>query len=120
MGYHVHESGPSARFLEEKVGEVNPFLSAIAPHVYYHFYLYQLQAFHNAGFRGAVVLSGHGGAHAADLKNLSQLFTECTGMQVWYGTDFDLTAGVYAGDHAGQYEISTLMHLHPELVESNA
>ena len=37
-------------------------------------------------------------------------------MKVWYGTDFDLTANQYKGDHAGKYEISTLLYIRPDLV----
>lgn len=117
MGYHVHEVGPSAKFLEDNVGENNPHLSSVPSFVFYHFYLYQLRAFYNAGFHSAVVLSGHGGAHLHDLRKISRLFAKRTGMNVWYGTDFDLVEGLYAGDHAGKYEISMLMHIRPDLID---
>jgi creatinine amidohydrolase len=80
-------------------------------------YLYQLRSFHNAGFQHAVILSGHGGAHLHDLQKITKLFMERVNMRIWYGTDFELTRGTFAGDHAGKYEISALMHLRPDLVD---
>ncbi|NHN28980.1 creatininase family protein [Paenibacillus agricola] len=117
MAYHVHESGPSAKFLEDMVGENNPYMSSVPPYMFYHFFLYQLRSFYNAGFQSALILSGHGGAHIHDLRKISRMFTERFGMNVWYGTDFDLVEGTYAGDHAGKYEISMLMFIRPDLVD---
>lgn len=117
MGYHVHEVGPSARFLEENVGENNPHMTSVPSFIFYHFYLYQLRAFYNAGFQHAIILSGHGGAHLHDLRKITNMFMERVNMRIWYGTDFDLTQGTFAGDHAGKYEISALMHIRPDLVD---
>ncbi|MEK3721482.1 creatininase family protein [Paenibacillus sp. FSL H8-0034] len=117
MNYHVHETGPSAKFLEANVGEHNPYMSSVPPYVFYHFFLYQLRSFYNAGFQSAVILSGHGGAHVHDLRKISRMFQEKTGMNIWYGTDFDLVEGTYKGDHAGKYEISMLMHIRPDLID---
>lgn len=116
MNYHIHEIGPSARFLEERVGETNPHMTSVPSYVFMHFFLYQLRSLHNASFRAAVVLSGHGGAHPDDLRRAAGLFARRTGMRIWLGTDFEL-ARPYAGDHAGKYEISFLMHLHPQYVD---
>jgi creatinine amidohydrolase len=117
MNYHVHEIGPSAKFLEDQVGENNPHMTGVPSYIFLHFYWYQLRALYNAGFQAAVVLSGHGGSHVADTRRVTEYFAECTGMQIWFGTDFDLAAPDFPGDHAGKYEISVLMHLHPELVD---
>ncbi|MNI33048.1 Creatinine amidohydrolase [compost metagenome] len=117
MAYHVHETGPSARFLEEMVGENNPFMTSVPPYMFYHFFLYQLRSLYNAGFQSAVILSGHGGAHVHDLRKIARLFQERVGMNIWYGTDFDLVAGTYTGDHAGKYEISMLMYIRPDLID---
>lgn len=117
MSYHVHESGPSAKWLETHIGETNPFMTSVSPAVFYHFFLYQLRSFYNAGFETAIIVSGHGGAHAEDLRIVSAEFAKYTSMNVWYGTDFDLSAGTYQGDHAGKYEISALMHIRPDLVD---
>ncbi|WP_134698728.1 creatininase family protein [Ammoniphilus sp. YIM 78166] len=116
-GYHIHETGPSARWLEEQVGETNPHMTSVAPSVFFRMLLYQLRAFYNAGFRSAMLVSGHGGAHTDDLRKVAGIFSRHTGMYVWYGTDFDLVSGRYAGDHAGKYEISTLMYLRPDLID---
>jgi creatinine amidohydrolase len=117
MGYHVHEAGPSAKWLEQQVGETNPHMTSLPPAIFFRLFLYQLRAFHNAGFRAAVILSGHGGAHAQDLKKIAGCFAGQTGMKVWYGTDFELVSELYPGDHAGKYEISSLMHIRPDLVD---
>lgn len=117
MGYHIHEVGPSARFLEENVGENNPHMTSVPSFIFYHFYLYQLRAFYNAGFQHAIILSGHGGAHLHDLQKITKIFTERVNMRIWYGTDFELTRGTFVGDHAGKYEISALMHFRPDLVD---
>ncbi|RKN86227.1 creatininase family protein [Paenibacillus ginsengarvi] len=117
MGYHVHEVGPSARFLEQNVGENNPHMTSVPSFIFYHFYLYQLRAFYNAGFQHAIVLSGHGGAHLHDLQKITNLFMERVNMRIWFGTDFDLVQGTFDGDHAGKYEISALMHIRPDLVD---
>ncbi|MCR8630045.1 creatininase family protein [Paenibacillus radicis (ex Xue et al. 2023)] len=117
MNYHIHEIGPSAKFLEEHVGENNPHMTSVPSYIFLHFFLYQLRALYNAGFQAAVVLSGHGGAHPEDLRRVINYFTGYTGMRIWMGTDFDLAAPHYQGDHAGKYEISVLMYLRPELID---
>ncbi|MBD2847196.1 creatininase family protein [Paenibacillus sp. IB182496] len=115
--YHIHENGPSAGFLEANIGETNPHFTGVPSFIFFHFLLYQLRAFHNAGFAGAIVLSGHGGAHIGDLKRVTAAFAETFDFPVWYGTDFELAGDAYPGDHAGKYEISVMMHLHPEGID---
>ncbi|MDR6550442.1 creatininase family protein [Paenibacillus qinlingensis] len=118
MPYHIHENGPSARWLEDQVGALNPRLTSVPSNVFFQLYIYLLRTFYNAGFRTAVVVSGHGGAHVADLEWISFQFEHLTGMQVMYTTDFALAGGKYPGDHAGKYEISTFLYLRPDLVDA--
>ncbi|TBL81947.1 creatininase family protein [Paenibacillus thalictri] len=117
MNYHVHEIGPSARFLEERVGETNPHMTSVPSYVFLYFFLYQLRVLYNAGFQAAVVLSGHGGSHPDDLRKVAKHFGKFTGMRIWMGTDFDLAAPQFPGDHAGKYEISVLSYLRPDLID---
>lgn len=119
MGYHIHESGYHARWLEDTVGEENPHMTAMPPHVFLHFFLYQLRAFANAGFAGVVVVSGHSGGNQFDLRRVSEVFSRQTGIQVWAASDPELVTGLYEGDHAGKYEISQLLHVRPDLVDQH-
>lgn len=115
--YHIHEVGPSARWLHDEVGDVNPFLGSVGPQAFFHFLLHILRSYQNAGFHDAILLSGHGGAHAEDLAMICRLFENAFGLRVKYLTDFDLASPEFKGDHAGKYEVSLLMHLRPDLVD---
>ena len=58
------------------MGEENPFLGAIPPHVMLHLFLYQLRAFALAGFQGVIVaVSGHAGGSQDDLRLVANAFT---------------------------------------------
>lgn len=118
LGYQIHESGYHARWLEDTVGEHNAHMTGMPPHVMLHFFLYQLRAFANAGFRGIVVISGHSGGNQIDYRRAAALFEQTTGIRVWVASDPELVDGLYDGDHAGKYEISQLMYLRPELVDT--
>ncbi|UQZ86363.1 Creatinine amidohydrolase [Paenibacillus konkukensis] len=120
MGYHIHEAGYHARWLEEEVGETDPLLTGIPPAVMIHLLLYQLRSFVNAGFRTIVVVSGHSGGNQADLRQAAAAFTEHVPVTVWVRSDPELADGLYTGDHAGKYELSQLMYLRPELVDMEA
>ncbi|XID92325.1 creatininase family protein [Paenibacillaceae bacterium WGS1546] len=117
MGYHIHETGYHARWLEEEVGEENPRMTGMPPDVYLRFFLYQLRAFVNAGFRGIVVVSGHSGGNQHDLRLAAEAFMRRVPADIWVRSDPELVEGLYEGDHAGKYEISQLMFIRPELVQ---
>lgn len=118
FGFHVHECGPSARWLRDKVGEVEPHLTSIGPTAFVHCLLHQLRALANSEFGAALIVSGHSGAHAADLAKIVADFGNHFGFACRYVTDFDLAMPEFSPDHAGFYELSLLMHLRPELVDS--
>ncbi|MCZ8519419.1 MULTISPECIES: creatininase family protein [Paenibacillus] len=120
MGYHIHESGYHARWLEETVGEENPHMTAVPPAVFLSFFLYQLRAFVNAGFKAVVVMTGHSGGNQEDLRQAASLFMSCIPVKVWVRSDPELVEGCYTGDHAGKYELSQLMYIRPDLVNMNA
>ncbi|GLX67008.1 creatininase family protein [Paenibacillus glycanilyticus] len=116
LGYHIHESGYHARWLEDTVGENNACMTSMPPHVLLPFFLYQLRAFANAGFLGIIVISGHSGGNQLDLRRAASLFESYCGVRVWVASDPELAAGSFEGDHAGKYEISQLMYIRQDLV----
>lgn len=120
MGYHIHETGYHARWLEDEVGEENPHMTGIPPAVMLHLFLYQLRAFANAGFSSIVVITGHSGGNQRDLRLAADLFMKRVPVQVWVRSDPELVEGHYEGDHAGAYEISQLMYLRPDLIDMGA
>jgi creatinine amidohydrolase len=116
MGYHIHETGYHARWLEDTVGEENPHMTSVPPGIFLPLFLYQLRAFVNAGFKAVVVLSGHSGGNQEDLRLAARIFMEHVPIKVWVRSDPELVEGIYTGDHAGKYEISQLMYIRPDLV----
>src|SRR5271156_2906182 len=82
QGYHIHECGFHAPWLEEVVGEENPFLAGLPPYVMTYLFLYQLRAFANTGFKAIVAISGHGGGSQKDLRRVASAFTSKTGIPV--------------------------------------
>lgn len=118
-GFHVHECGPSARWLLENVGEADAPLGSVGPWAMVHFLLHQLRSLANSGFAAAVIVSGHAGAHAADLNMIAERFAAAFDFPCRYVTDAELAKPRFQPDHAGQYEISLLQFLRPELVDWN-
>jgi len=119
QGYQIHETGFHAPWLAEVVGNTTPFMTSMPAAPLLYFFLYQLRAFYNAGFQCAIVISGHAGGNQKDFRMAADAFTQVSGMPVKVFTDPELTDGKYAGDHAGKYEISQLMYIHPSLVQMN-
>jgi creatinine amidohydrolase len=117
MGYHIHETGYHARWLEDTVGEENPHMTSIPPGIFLLLFLYQLRAFVNAGFTTVVVISGHSGGNQEDLRLAARIFMEHIPIKIWVRSDPELVEGLYTGDHAGKYEISQLMFIRPDLVD---
>jgi creatinine amidohydrolase len=117
MAYQIHETGYHAPWLREVMGDVNPRLAALPPHIVLEALLYQLRAFRNAGFSAAVVLSGHHGGNQEDLRRVARVFCETYPFEVFACSDPELVEGHYQGDHAGYYEISQLLAIDPSLVD---
>jgi creatinine amidohydrolase len=116
QGYHIHETGYHAPWLDEVVGHVNPRMAALPPDVVMRSLLFQLRAFVNAGFRSIAVITGHNGAQA-DLRLVATEFMKIVPVPVVVQSDPELVAGTFPGDHAGKFEISQLMYCRPELVD---
>lgn len=119
QGYHIHETGYHAPWLEEVLGNVNPYMTSTPPSPVLYFFLYQLRTFHNAGFEQAIVITGHSGGNQFDLRRVADAFMKISDMKVEVFSDPELTNGKYAGDHAGKYELSQLLSIAPEQVDLN-
>ncbi len=117
QGFQIHESGFHAPWLAEVVGNINTRMTSMPPAPMLYFFLYQLRAFHNAGFQWAFILSGHAGGNQEDFRLAAKLFMEKTDMHVAVYTDPELTK--FPGDHAGKYEISQLMYINRECVDKS-
>lgn len=116
LGYQIHESGYHAPWLEEAVGEENPHMNAMPPDVMLRFFLYQLRSFVNAGFKNIFVLTGHSGGNQEDYRLVAECFMRSVPVDIVVKSDPELVTGIYEGDHAGKYEISQLLYIHPELM----
>jgi creatinine amidohydrolase len=117
QGYHIHECGFHAPWLEEVLGEENPLMAAIPPDLMARLFLYQLRAFANTGFGAVIAVSGHSGGSQEDLRRVGDAFEARTGVTVVVKSDPEWVEGLYQGDHAGRYELSQLMALRPDLVD---
>lgn len=117
QGYHIHETGYHAPWLEEVLGDNNPYMASLPPEILLHLFLYQLRAFYNAGFKAAVIISGHAGGNQKDLRLVAKAFMEKYPMKVEVRADPELVEGLFIGDHAGKYEISQLLYIRPDLVD---
>lgn len=117
QGYHIHETGYHAPWLEEAVGEANPHMASLPPEILLHLFLYQLRAFSNAGFKGVIVITGHAGGNQEDLRLVASAFMKKFSMKIEVRADPELVEDKYEGDHAGKYEISQLMYIRPDLID---
>jgi len=117
QGWHIHETGYHARWLEDVIGEGDAELGSLPPDVLLRTFLYQLRAIANAGFRGAIVVSGHAGGNQFDLRSLAKAFVAQVPLVVEAQADPELVVGRFKGDHAGRFEISQLLALRPDLVD---
>jgi creatinine amidohydrolase len=117
QGYHIHECGFHARWLEDVLGEENPLMAALPPDLMARLFLYQLRAFANTGFGAVIAISGHCGGSQEDLRRVARVMEARTGVAIVMKSDPEWVEGLYKGDHAGRHELSQLMALHPHLVD---
>jgi creatinine amidohydrolase len=117
QGWHIHETGYHAPWLAQVVGNENPRLGGLPPHVVLHALVFQLRAIANAGFALAVLLTGHCGGNEADLRLVADAFAHRFHWKVLVLRDLDLVEGRFGGDHAGRFELSQLMAIRPDLVD---
>jgi creatinine amidohydrolase len=117
QGWHIHETGYHAPWLAQVVGNENPRLGGLPPHVVLHALVFQLRAIANAGFALAVLLTGHCGGNEVDLRLVADAFAHRFHWKVLVLRDLDLVEGRFGGDHAGKFELSQLMAIRPDLVD---
>lgn len=120
--WHVHELGGYAIWAEREVGEARPWLTAVPPWVHFKNVCYQLRAAEGAGFRAAVLLTGHHGPNYQDLALLVELVQPYLRMRVAGLPDFAVNRPGFPGDgadgdHAGKVETSLLLALEPGCVD---
>ncbi len=120
LAYQIHEAGYHAPWLSEVLGEKPTYMTGMPPHVMLHFFMYQLRTFHNAGFKTAIVISGHSGGNQNDFRLAASIFGQVSDMKIFAFSDPELVESHYEGDHAGKYEISQSLYLRPETVNLNA
>jgi creatinine amidohydrolase len=117
QGWHIHETGYHARWLEEVIGEDEAEIGTLPPDILLRTFLYQLRALANAGFRGLIAVTGHAGGNQVDLRRLAAAFSARVPLAVEVYADPELVSGRYDGDHAGKFEISQLLAIRPDLVD---
>lgn len=120
--WHVHELGGYALWAEREIGEARPWLTAVPPWVHFKSVCYHLRAAEVAGFRAAILLTGHHGPNYLDLQTLVELAQPRLAMRVAGLPEFALNRPGFPGDgadgdHAGKVETSLLAALAPECVD---
>lgn len=116
QGYQIHETGYHRPWLAEVVGDVNPYLGSVPPHVLLHMLVFQLRAFVNAGFTQIAIVTGHNG-NQADLRLVAEQFMVARPVRILTVSDPELVVGRFQDDHAGRFELSQLLHIRPDLVD---
>ena len=117
QAYHIHETGFHKPWLDEVVGEHQPYLGSMPAQPMCYHLLFQLRAFLNAGFKAVIGVSGHSGGSQKDLRRVAIEFSKVTNMPVLIQSDPEWVQGQYQGDHAGKYEISQLLAIEPDLID---
>ena len=120
LAYQIHEAGYHAPWLAEVLGEQRALLTGMPPHIMLHFFMYQLRSFYNAGFKTAIIITGHSGGNQRDFRLAASIFEVFSGMKVLVYSDPELVEGLYDGDHAGKYEISQSLYLRPDTIDLSA
>ena len=119
--WHCHETGGSARWAHDRIGEARPWLTAYPSWFFYKSLCYHLRAVDALGFQACVLLSGHSGPHRTDvpivLKIMERHVSVRADVLFSLGTD-DVTAfGEGQGGHAGRGETSVLWAVAPDCVD---
>jgi len=90
---------------------------------YHKLLLHILAEVESLGFKVGVLVAGHypliDHARAAVLQFNQRKYSKVEGMLAWAFVDYQMVEGLYpaAGDHAGGWETSHLMALHPQTVD---
>jgi creatinine amidohydrolase len=80
--------------------------------------VYQLRAVEIAGFKAAILVTGHYGGIEVDMRMAAQTYAANRPLRATAVADWEImTYKDYRGDHAGVCETSQLWALRPELVD---
>jgi creatinine amidohydrolase len=120
--WNCHEVGLYASWGEEVIGNERPWLTALPPWMFFKVIFYHLRAIEAAGFKAAVILSGHSGPHGRDFPMFLDLIQPHLSVQasvfMGLGTEesrFGDSDGT--GGHAGRGETSMLWAVAPDCVD---
>ncbi len=114
--WNVHELGIYAAWAHPRIGQARPWLTALPPWVFLKGLCYHLRAADAWGFHAIVLLSGHSGPHARDLRTLEGLLQPHLGARIALLTDADLLTSTGCG-HGGKVETSLLWAVEPDCVD---
>jgi len=115
--WHVHETPRGLRWLESQNAPVT-YLTDVPPELFLHQLVYQLRAAEIAGFRAAVMVTGHYGGIELDMKMVAAAYSARRPLRTAAVADWELIRyRDYRGDHAGLCETSQLWALRPELAD---
>ncbi len=117
-----HDNGQGRGWLCD-VGVKRSLASSLPYDLFLQNVLYHIRAMDAAGFKAAILVTGHGGGLEANMRLLTDFYTRRTGspMKIKALMDFSLIdpSLPHRGDHAGITETSQLMALHPDMVDLN-
>jgi creatinine amidohydrolase len=115
--WHIQEIGYYAPWAAPRVGDRNPWLTAIPPWLLFKNVFYHLRTAAARGFKAALVITGHDG-DPDDFRRVADIFMRHSPLRVWAGSDEEaIDFEDVHGDHAGRCETSQLWALRPELVD---
>jgi len=120
--WHCHELGLFASWGFQRVGEVQPYLTAVPPWVHFKNVCYHVRAADAAGFHAAILFTGHYGPNWRDLKTLVGILQPHFAMRIYGLPEFEANRPGFdvdgkSNDHAGKVETSLLLALEPECVD---
>jgi creatinine amidohydrolase len=121
--WHISEAPVSAAFWERAVGPEwrdigATYLTSVPPRIFYEMIVYHLRSAELAGFRVAILVTGHYGGLEIDMRLITQTYSACRPLRAAAVADWELMrCKDYTGDHAGLCETSQLWALRPELVD---
>jgi creatinine amidohydrolase len=115
--WHVHETPRGVDWLAGQNAPM-PRLTNVPADLFLRQLVYQLRAVDIAGFKAAILVTGHYGGIEIDMRVTAQLYAANRPLRATALADWEImTYSDYRGDHAGVCETSQLWALRPELVD---
>lgn len=115
--WHVHETPRGLYWLTLQNAPM-PRLTNVPADLFLRQLVYQLRAVEIAGFKAAILVTGHYGGIEIDMRVTAQIYAMNRPLRATALADWEImTYADYRGDHAGVCETSQLWALRPELVD---